>query len=80
MCKFIGVLVIFFVIYLMLMIFIVNLGLSLVLIKNIYIFKFLMEEFMKMMKGIIIYGIFMIVVFILNFKLIFILLLMILNC
>ncbi len=77
--KLIGVPVIFFVIYLMLMIPIANLGLSSVLTKNIYIPKFLTEELMKTTKGIIIYGTFMIAVFILNFKLIFTLPLTILN-
>ncbi len=63
----------------MLMIPIANLGLSSVLTKNIYIPKFLTEELMKTTKGIIIYGTFMIAVFILNFKLIFTLPLTILN-
>ena len=58
---------------------IANLGLSSVLTKNIYIPKFLTEELMKTTKGIIIYGTFMVAVFILNFKLIFTLPLTILN-
>ena len=52
MRKLVGVPVIFFVIYLMLMIPIANLGLSSVLTKNIYIPKFLTEELMKTTKGI----------------------------
>ncbi|CDR22765.1 glycerophosphoryl diester phosphodiesterase membrane domain-containing protein [Staphylococcus schweitzeri] len=77
--KLIGVPVIFFIIYLILMIPIANLGLSSVLTKNIYIPKFLTEELMKTTKGIIFYSAFMIIIFILNFKLIFTLPLTILN-
>lgn len=77
--KLIGVPVIFFISYLILMIPIANLGLSSVLTKNIYIPKFLTEELMKTTKGIIFYSAFMIIIFILNFKLIFTLPLTILN-
>lgn len=77
--KLVGLSFIFFVLYLVLMIPIANLGLSSVLTKNLYIPKFLTEELLKTTKGLIVYTIFMVVVFILNFKFIFTLPLTILN-
>ncbi|MBO1198909.1 glycerophosphoryl diester phosphodiesterase membrane domain-containing protein [Staphylococcus simiae] len=77
--KLIGLSFIFFLLYLILMIPIANLGLSSVLTKNLYIPKFLTEELLKTTKGLIFYSVFMIIVFVLNFKFIFTLPLTILN-